>query len=168
MSSGSEQDSSSYSSGSESESSSGSENELGVLQRPVFVRKTKKASQGSDSATSVKTDTVLAKAEFQQNLESKEVKTLDFDGVDDTDDIDPQAEFEAWKERERLRKERDMRRAEEKRNEKDGIYLDEASIGSKGGVFYRDVDENLLKRESAEVEDSGDHSRPTRFKPGKV
>lgn len=131
---------------SESGSSSESENESPILAKPVFVKKNQK-----NTAPSSKTGNVLAKAEFQQNLESKEAKVQSFDGVDDTDDIDPEGEFEAWKQRERARKERDLK------------VDDEDEAGGKGGVFYQGVGEELIGRESGEAQ--LDHSRPTRWKP---
>lgn len=145
MSSGSGTDSSGSGLGSDSGSSSESENDTQAFLKPVFVKKTQK-----QKAPQTTTGNVLAKAEFQQNLEAKEAKVVSFDGVDDTDDIDPEGEFEAWKARERARKERDSK------------VEDEEDGDGKGGVFYRGVGEELLNREEGETE--GDHSRPLRYK----
>lgn len=106
---------------------------------------------------------LLSKAEFQQALASKEAKKETFDGVEDVDDVDPEGEFHAWKRREAQRKQRDEQRDEEEEEDGEGRKVN-------NGAFYRDVDERLVKREFRDVEGGsgeGDHSRPTRFKPGR-
>lgn len=163
MSSEEDSDCSGTGSSSDSSSTSSDSESASILRKPVFVKKSKKLALNLDPQT--KPGNVLAKAEFQQNLELKEAKQEDFDGVTDTDDLDPEAEFEAWKERERLRKVRDL----EKEAKEENGEGDEGQEGysSRSGAFYQDIDEKLLKRDVGEVVDQGDHSRPTKFKIAK-
>lgn len=108
--SGSESSGSYETSASESESSSGDE----TLMRPVFLKKSKASSASSALARpAAKQNTALDKAERLHQVEQKTVKTLPFDGVEDTDNVDPKAEYEAWQKRERARRERDLQRVRE-------------------------------------------------------
>lgn len=102
--------------------------------------------------------------------------------MDDTDDLDPELEFSQWQERERARMERDRKweaeleaRKEdfarrkiglEKRPEAEQSERESAAGGLKLGVFYS-ADDKFSKRDYGEVEDNTDHSRPTKFRPGK-
>lgn len=106
--SGSDSSGSYESSSSESESSSGEIN----LMRPVFLKKSKNSTSSStDPAASQ--NTALDMAERLHQVEQKTLEKIPFDGVDDTDNIDPKAEYEAWQNRERARRERDIQRVRE-------------------------------------------------------
>lgn len=109
----------------------------------------------------------------------------DFDGVDDTDDVEPEKEYELWRNREKFRKDRDRRKLallEEEKEEAvrrnlggetesgkesgrsgnlDSITRKSANLGS---YYAENIDEKLLKRNYKDVEDHTDHSRPTRFR----
>lgn len=170
--SGSGSDSGSY----ESSSSSGSEDE--VLLKPVFLKKTTKLRATQPSALEI----ALLRAEHHLQLHEKAAEKTDYDGVDDTDDIDPEAEFEQWKQRERSRYERDIQRLRDEEQEKeDAIRRKQTTSaeqpepsaeresgsadGAKIGAFYSSqVDEKFLKRDYHDIEDSGDHSRPTKYR----
>lgn len=95
--SGSDSDNDSSSGSEASDSSSSSSN---VLARPVFIAKTKRAHV---TATPSLRSITLAKAEFASAVDSLLVPSDQFDGVDDTDDVDPAAEYGAWRARERAR-----------------------------------------------------------------
>lgn len=158
------------SSGSESESeSSSSEDEL--LIRPVFLKKTKAPSvQKEDSGVQI----TLAKAEHHQLLQDKAVEKADYDGVDDTDDVNPEQEYKEWILREKQRKARDTLRMHEAEEAKEDAVRRKAGIAREGrqetesakiGAFYTsEIDEKFLKRDYKDVEDSGDHSRPTKYR----
>lgn len=104
--SGSESSGSYETSGSESESTSGEE----TLIRPVFLKKNKATSSLS---AETKPNTALDKAERLHKVEQKTIENVPFDGVDDTDNVDPKAEYEAWQKREQARRERDLQRVRE-------------------------------------------------------
>ena len=120
----------------------------------------------------------MARAEFQNQLEAKSTEKGQFEGVDDTDNVDPEREYREWKQREIERKQRDRKRLEEQENEKEDIIRrqlnpdivreerEHSQERTKHlGSFYLDeIDEKLLKRTHEEVEDLGDHSRPTRHR----
>ncbi|GEQ69639.1 hypothetical protein JCM33374_g3312 [Metschnikowia sp. JCM 33374] len=104
--SGSGSDSSSgSSSGSGSDSSSDSDSEL-RLSRPVFLKKKQKVSSTPSHDSS---RAALAKAEHLQQIESKSSDKVPFDGIDDSDDIDPEEEYKQWQLREASRKKRDAK-----------------------------------------------------------
>ncbi|OVF11327.1 hypothetical protein A9F13_01g08283 [Clavispora lusitaniae] len=178
---------------SDSESSSSyessSEDDLSLLARPVFLKKSKKDSAASPEAGS---KSAISRAEFQQQLDAKEAKVSDFGSVSDTDDVDPDSEYAQWKLRELQRRQRDRQKLESIEKEKEdqlrrkkGTFKEvdhtsdgaskekEASKESDGhkklGIFYGDgIDEKLLKRDYTSVEDSGDHSRPTKYMKHKM
>lgn len=85
--------------------------------RPVFLKK--KQNQPNPVSAPV-TNTAREKAERLHSVQKKGLEKTPFDGVDDTDNVDPEAEHEAWKQREAGRKERDLgrlRAAEEAKEE---------------------------------------------------
>ncbi|OBA24031.1 hypothetical protein METBIDRAFT_36263 [Metschnikowia bicuspidata var. bicuspidata NRRL YB-4993] len=177
---------SSAGSGSDSDaSSSGSDSAL-RLQRPVFVKKKlpPKAAGSRGPARAA-----LAKAEHLQQVDSKTLEKVPFDGIDDRDDMRPEDEYTQWKLREAARKKRDALLLEETELSKEDAVrrkrglvrtgplpdLDEngggtsfskgPSIGSKLGAFYTEqLDEKLLKRDYKDIEGREDHSRPTKYK----
>lgn len=115
--SGNESDSSTSSSG--SSSSSSSENQM-TLAKPVFIRKPK-PSASKQTTLSKSRSALLARIDQQsQLLEVTDSTKESFDGIDDTDDLDPEAEFDEWQRREVARMERDtavMRELEEEQLE---------------------------------------------------
>lgn len=160
---------------------SSSEDSSSLLARPVFLKKSKQPAAKTSPAPNL----AIAKAEFHSLLDAKEAKISEFGDVDDTDNIDPDAEYNSWKLRERHRRQRDRVRLEQLETEKEDILrrqrdrtqtghvdgeepdqLPELQAAPKGlGSFYADgLDQMLLKRDYGEVEDLGDHSRPTRFR----
>lgn len=159
-----------------SESSSSDENSE-LLARPIFLKKSAKKSH--DNASSSKM--ALARAEHHQQIDAKKAEKQDFDGIEDTDNVDPAHEYEMWKLREKDRKHRDHKKLEEIEQEKEDALrrqmnggdhaiknTKEQAVKSKGsqlGIFYSSsIDENILKRDYRDVEDLGDHSRPTKYK----
>lgn len=163
-------------SASESESSSSDDN-AELLSRPVFLKKSTKKPEHNAPSSKV----ALARAEHHQQIEVKKAEKQDFDGIEDTDNLDPAHEFEMWEVRERERKQRDRKKLEEIEQEKEDALRrqmnrdhggtgdtrdqDSNGNGSQLGVFYSSsIDGNLLKRDYRDVEDLGDHSRPTRYK----
>lgn len=159
-------------SGSSLEESS-SDDGSSLLARPVFLKKTKKQPQKAASTSKL----AISRAEFQSLLDAKEAKSTDFSGVDDTDNLDPEQEYALWKLRELQRRQRDRLRLEQLETEKEELLRrqqgtrveEEPAIVTEApkqlGSFYADgVEEKLLKRDYGEVEDLGDHSRPTRYK----
>lgn len=176
---------SSCSSDSGSDSSSGSESELPLL-RPIFLKKKQKTSVAPKYDLNL---AVLAKAEHLQQIESKSVEKVPFDGIDDSDDIDPEEEYLQWRLREAARKKRDadvIAQAEMAKEDavrrKRGVLHDgpsenkplegEENSGDKGlqrstklGAFYNEnLDDKFLKRDYKDVEGMEDHSRPTKYK----
>lgn len=164
-------------SSSESDSSlddSSSDDGASLLVRPVFLKKAKKAPQKAAPTPNL----VIAKAEFRSLLDAKQAKTTDFSGIDDTDNVDPEQEYALWKLRELQRRQRDRLQLEQLETEKEDLLRrQQGTLGPKEasasasdvpkqlGSFYADgIDEKLLKRDYGEVEDLGDHSRPTRYK----
>lgn len=102
-------------SASESDSDSDSESSDSssqLMAKPVYISKTKR-EQGS-AETDLQSIT-LAKVEFASASDAKLVQSDQFDGVDDTDDVNPAAEFGEWmaRERGRLQRHRDELRSEE-------------------------------------------------------
>lgn len=158
---------------SSSESGSSSEEEQ-VLQRPVFIKKNK---AGAKAPAPKSSEIAIARAEYQQHIDSKEAKKDEFDGVDDTDNVDPEDEYNQWKLREIQRMQRDRRKLQEQEEEKEELIRRQMngktkareetthqSVKGLGSFYTGDIDEKLLKRNYKDVEDSGDHSRPTKYK----
>lgn len=114
----------SYESESGSEESSSSDDE--VMVRPVFVSKTKRIKNKTQIDTATDTtdsskarEIALERAENLGTIEVIEGANEAFDGVDDSDDVEPEKEYTEWRGRERKRYERDMAllREEEKAHE---------------------------------------------------
>lgn len=100
-------DTDSSNSGSESPGSGSSSSlEEETFARPVFLKK----SKAKDTPATTKQNAALQMAERLRTIEQKSIQKLPFDGVDDTDNLDPRAEFDAWQHRERSRRERDVQR----------------------------------------------------------
>ncbi|KAL7664051.1 hypothetical protein ABC855_g2883 [[Candida] zeylanoides] len=169
--------------GSDYESSSDED----VVRKPVFIGK-RKSQIEDDAPASRAREIALQKLNHQLELAENDVEDYgDYDGVDDADDVDVDGEYRAWLSREdaRRREERAKIRAmEEERNER--IHLDREDAAGRGegdawadgatgaadaaggklGAFFASSDDmkKLAKRAVSPVEDSGDHSRPTKFK----
>lgn len=106
------------SSESEYDSSSSSSDEEPVISKPIFTKK--KPVKESAEPKSLAKDAVMSKAEHEQQIAAKET-SQDFDGVDDTDNLDPEGEFEQWQQRERERKKQyyeQLRETEEEKEDK--------------------------------------------------
>ncbi|RCK64074.1 hypothetical protein Cantr_10684 [Candida viswanathii] len=105
--------SSSYESGSSSDESSSEEE---TVIKPVFVSKAQRNTQQTPPATkeTTKDEDQRRKEIIYSKLDTKETETTtlskkdEFDGADDTDDIEPEVEFENWKSRELARFQRDF------------------------------------------------------------
>lgn len=109
--------------------SSDEESQEEVVLKPVFLTKTqreprKKSPPPQTMAVSSdvtkdkkRKDITLQKAERVPSADSN--NTDEFNGVDDTDYVDVEAEYEAWVEREKYRQTRDRNEAIEKENEKE-------------------------------------------------
>ncbi|CAH2352437.1 hypothetical protein CLIB1423_06S06414 [[Candida] railenensis] len=168
------------SSDSESSSSSGSDSDspAPLIQKPIFISSRKKGKQNHAATESKSHDIAIQKLDHQLQMRASEVE-IDFDGTIDTDNLDVEGEFRDWQARERERKKSEraaLEKMEQEKNDKirrthlPGSEVktenSETSIQSKLGVFHSNTEgmEKFLKREYADVEDSGDHSRPTRFK----
>lgn len=94
----------------ESESDSASDSSLGpessLPARPIFLKKNPRAAPKNAAVA----NTALEKAEKLHRVERNTVEKTPFDGVDDSDNTDTEADNEAWRARERARHERDMLR----------------------------------------------------------
>lgn len=164
---------------SSSEASSESSSEEEIVAKPVFMRS--KRSQQPNSSIKVHESTIkdrsIDKIEKLQALQSSDDSLMNrYDGIDDTDDIDPEAEYNAWKKRseERIKRERQRLAAEEEaKNERyrenqpiDNSTTDDTVLKvAKLGAFFT-VDDKFSLRPVDKLQDSEDHSRPTRFKLG--
>lgn len=163
----------------DSESSSSEEE----LQKPIFIsKKNKNKTQNEilkgEDVVVTKRDITMQKIE--QNIKTQEDiydENDDFDGIDDTDDVDVEAEYLAWKEREKQRRIEErirLKEVEDEKNERVRRAINEEQIDEKPiqleqlkklGAFFQGEDtEKFLKRDYSKIEDSTDHSRPTRFK----
>lgn len=139
--------SSSYESGSyESESDSSTEQ---VMLKPVYLKKSQRSKVETTKEPTAKTFATV---------ELVEEPTDEF-GVDDTDDVDPEAEFGAWKQRELERYTRDRERM--KQAEEELVGKSEGGSTNSGAttssVFYNEF--SHLKRDFSQVQ-KPDHSRP--------
>lgn len=167
---------------SDSESSGSLDEESPILARPIFSKRRKTLAVQEPTLNS---KLAMARAEQHVKVEQNEAKLEDFDGVDDTDDVEPEKEYELWRNREKYRKDRDRKKLavlEEEKEEavrrnlggstgngeesgtaekSDTITRKSANLGS---YYAQNIDEKLLSRNYENVEDNTDHSRPTRFK----
>lgn len=155
---------------------SSSDDGASLLARPVFLKKTKTPQKTATAPP----NHAISRAEYHSVLHAKEAKTTDYSGVDDTDNVEPEQEYARWKLRELQRRQRDRLRLEQLETEKEDLFRRQHGGAGQGGAqttaavvlkplgsFYAEgIDEKLLKREYGEVEDLGDHSRPTRYKKG--
>lgn len=177
-------------SGTESDYESSSDED--VVRKPVFIGK-KKSQIEDDTPASRAREIALQKLNHQLQLAENDVEDYgNFDGVEDADDVDEEGEYRAWLLREdaRRREERAKIQAmEEERNERihmnreDEAGRDEGEVvmgatgpagpavpagaaSGKVGAFFASADDmkKFAKRAVSPVEDSGDHSRPTKFK----
>ncbi|EMG49454.1 hypothetical protein G210_5778 [Candida maltosa Xu316] len=103
--------SSEYESSGDESSSSSSEEEV-LITKPVYISKTQRnepPKQNDDEASSERQKQII-NSKLDQKIEPKESVTEkdEYDGIDDTDDINPEIEFENWKLRELERFKRDQ------------------------------------------------------------
>lgn len=98
--SGSESESASES---QSESESESESDAPQISRPKFVRKTKQPTKGSEPADTKQSTLELIERTVRAETQLKHA-------VDDTDGLDPEAEYSAWKKRAQARAQRELDR----------------------------------------------------------
>lgn len=111
-------ESSSENSSSESSGSSSLDEASELLVWPIFLKKSRVNPEISTSANSAQ-ELAISRAERQHQIESREVAKEEFDGVDDTDNVDPEQEFALWRARERERKLRDRQKWAEAEEEKE-------------------------------------------------
>ncbi|KAK6463685.1 hypothetical protein DFJ63DRAFT_312994 [Scheffersomyces coipomensis] len=94
------------------EDSSSSEEEEKLMLKPIFVSKSKRQSQDQLTPTTNSKDITISKLDNLTQDDKLDVSNLNddnnFDGIDDTDDIDPEQEYNAWKQRELNRYNRDQ------------------------------------------------------------
>ena len=102
--------SSSYESSDDSSSSSSSEEE--TIIKPVFISQRKSQQSTTKEISRVEEEQrkkeILNSKLDQKEASIEETQRDEFDGVDDTDDIEPELEYENWKTRELLRLKRDF------------------------------------------------------------
>lgn len=114
---------------SSSESSSSSEDEQ-PQQKPIFITKKNRTQQATTTTTQPdqspthnrEKQVLLSKLESKEHRQLAEIMTdslQEFDGVDDTDDLDPEKEYLAWKQRELERYNRDQKIIEQQELEKE-------------------------------------------------
>lgn len=179
-------DSSEYSS-SGSESSDNEPQQL--LTKPVFIKRSnKKTSEEKplDLDPSSHSDKLLRNLENVNGKQNEMELESDFNGVDDTDGLDPEAEYNAWRVREYnryLKSREQMIELEDEESEKlrrrnmtleqleqqnlermkqSGSNRDSYNIGA----FGSNDDEFKKKIKDRDYSEKKlDHSRPTRFKP---
>lgn len=168
------------SSDSESSSSSGSDSDSpALIQKPIFISSRKKGKQNHSATETKSHDIAIQKLDHQLQMQASEVE-IDFDGTIDTDNLDVEGEFRDWQARERERKRSERAAIEKMEQEKNDRIrrthlphseeksepANKPTTQTKLGVFHSNTEgiEKFLKREYANVEDLGDHSRPTRFK----
>ncbi|CUM63311.1 uncharacterized protein PRCAT00000882001 [Priceomyces carsonii] len=164
-----------------------------VILKPVFIDKFRRAktvaSNDKRSRGLDRNDKALVASKMDAMSQRSTVEMDVFDGVDDTDDIDPEGDYEAWKRREKERYVRDRALLEAQEAAKNDKYrrlraAEEAIAGQEikaaesteqrdgrrplhRGAFFNDDEEiqsRFLKRDYDDVEDNKDHSRPTRLK----
>lgn len=175
-------------SGSDSGSGSSSDSDSPPLPKPVFVNRAKRnqANEISNSEEISAKTSIISKL---QNYEPAKEQEPDEVEIDDTDDVDPEGEFDAWRARELFRFNRDRQILEThqleiqerlkretmseqelirefqntKKTETPGKPPSSTSRYHKGAFYNDDEDgKEFLKREY--VDESVDHSRPTKLK----
>lgn len=175
------------------ESEEESEEEQAPLLKPVFLKKNPKAATlASTSEKDLPAAHTLARAEHLLQQNAKSAPEDDFGGIDDTDDLDPEAEYNAWLARDKARRDRDRQNILEAELEKDDAVRRRLQAGSapdtaldqpetpkdqkniektpaghryNPGVFrFAEDQEQFLKRDYSQVDGDNtiDHSRPTR------
>lgn len=189
-------------SSSDDSSSDDSSSDDQVMLKPVFVSKTKRNqkkdisfSKGDNEEDENRIRNItLAKVEHNLKIDLQDISNdVEYDGIDDTDDMNPEQEYEDWKARESNRYIRDRKVSQEQEDAKDDLirrkYLSEEdlikdfnsrkherdindapslSTNYHKGAFYNDdtgILEKYLKRDYSQVTDDydKDHSRPTKF-----
>lgn len=172
--------------------------------KPVFLSKTKRA-QVTKSSTPPKTKDQKAAEDRERTLKTieahinqdieyrKQLKesTQNYGGIDDTDDLDPEAERAEWELRQLQREQRDRAKLEQEQDELEELenrrlrteeerekefrekqateeQNEDGSSKSKAkGAFFRD--EELLKRDLGEENEKYDKNLlPQRFNPDKL
>lgn len=150
-----------------------------LKQKPIFIKKPIASAIPKEPSLS-KPSHHLHRAEHQHELNQREVTQQKYMDIDDTDNIDPEAEYKAWKEREKGRKARDRALIAEAEKEKEDMVLrqmlrargenvgnvrDENSENSLQHIsLYALEGAELANRDLGELEDAYDHSRPTKYK----
>lgn len=182
---------------SDEDSSEESSDDEPKLLRPVFITKSKR-SKRSKETLKTKEDKALVDRErtlktiethINQDIEyRKQLKeaTQNYGGIDDTDDLDPEAERAAYEIRKKQREDRDRARLEQEQDELEELEnrrlmteedraeelrqskSEEPSAQPKvKGAFFRE--EELLKRDLGDDNEKYDKSLlPQRFKPEKL
>ncbi|KAK7683926.1 hypothetical protein QCA50_012897 [Cerrena zonata] len=90
--------------------------------KPVFLSKSKRQpGQSPQEDTDRLKRITLSKAEHSLQVDEKEVKEDQFDGIQDTDDVDPEAEYLEWMQREYQRYQRDRSTLKLEEDEKDAL-----------------------------------------------
>ncbi|KAK6455449.1 micro-fibrillar-associated protein 1 [Scheffersomyces xylosifermentans] len=188
-----ESSSGSDSSGSEEESSSEEEQ---VLLKPVFLSKSQRARknerkdvESGDPMQISDRQKQVALSKLEQSTKNSSLQDTeenDFDGIDDTDDLEPEKEFEDWKSRElarfyrdrelwrqeeaivdeRIRRENmteeqleeDFKKRQSEKSQKEENVKESKSYYHKGAFFHDDeeISEKFLKRDYTEVDENGD------------
>lgn len=198
-----EQDNQSESEEEDSSEEESSDDEPKML-KPVFLSKTKRA-QVTKSSTPPKTKDQKAAEDRERTLKTieahinqdieyrKQLKesTQNYGGIDDTDDLDPEAERAEWELRQLQRDQRDRAKLEKEQDELEELenrrlrteeerekefrekqateeQKEDGSSKSKAkGAFFRD--EELLKRDLGEENEKYDKNLlPQRFNPDKL
>ncbi|EGW32542.1 uncharacterized protein SPAPADRAFT_51088 [Spathaspora passalidarum NRRL Y-27907] len=101
---------------SDSSESSSSEEEQQQIAKPVFISKKNRTESPHQASTEDedkrKREVLLSKLSTDQTItsegETNKPSNEDFDGIDDTDDLNPEEEYNAWKQREVMRFNRDQ------------------------------------------------------------
>lgn len=108
----SEEDKNSSSSYESSDDSSSSSSEEETIIKPVFISQRKSQQSTTKEISRVEEEQrkkeILNSKLDQKETSIEETQRDEFDGVDDTDDIEPELEYENWKTRELLRLKRDF------------------------------------------------------------
>ncbi|KAG7662788.1 uncharacterized protein J8A68_003711 [[Candida] subhashii] len=111
----------------DSDSSDSSSSEDEQIQKPIFISKKQRIKQLTQEDQKLNEDRqkqiLLSKLENNDSKSLTEVATDNaddlFDGIDDTDDLDPEQEYDAWKQRELMRFERDQKIIEQQELQKE-------------------------------------------------
>ncbi|EGV61351.1 hypothetical protein PSN45_000015 [Yamadazyma tenuis] len=182
-------DNSDYSTTGTSSSGSESDEPVQLLQKPVFIKKSKSSDASASEAVAVANNTkhkVVTNLEnANENIKSSQLG-VEFNGVSDVDGLDPEKDYNEWKQREYVRYIRDrsemieleeikadlIRRNQMSEEELVNIFEERqrakppntTGASSRIGVFYND--DSLVQKLSERNynEKHIDHSRPTKFK----